>query len=46
MLITLEAFRGQRFLDALRDLCPELDGSAPGALRSKRLPDLRTVVTR
>ena len=45
VLITLDAFRGQRFLDALRDLCPELDGSAPGALRSARLPDLRTVVT-
>src|SRR5258707_1736653 len=44
-LVTLSAFRGQRFLDALRDLCPELDGSAPGALRSTRLPDLRTVVT-
>ena len=43
-LITLDAFRGRRFLDALRDLCPELDGSAPGALRSTRLPALRTVV--
>ncbi|HYM72257.1 MAG TPA: AMP-binding protein [Stellaceae bacterium] len=43
-LITLDAFRGRRFLDALRDLCPELDGSAPGSLTSKRLPALRTVV--
>jgi fatty-acyl-CoA synthase len=43
-LITLEAFRGGRFLDALRDLCPELDRSIPGALRAKRLPSLRTVV--
>jgi fatty-acyl-CoA synthase len=43
-LITLDAFRGRRFLDALRDLCPELDGSAPGALRSARLPSLHTVV--
>ena len=43
-LITLKAFRGRRFLDALRDLCPELDGSPPGALRSARLPNLRTVV--
>src|SRR6201981_411946 len=39
-LITLDAFRGQRFLDALRDLCPELDGSPSGALRSARLPNL------
>jgi fatty-acyl-CoA synthase len=43
-LITLEVFRGGRFLDALRDLCPELDRSIPGALRAKRLPSLRTVV--
>ena len=44
VLITLDAFRGRRFLDALRDLCPELDGSAPGALLSTRLPALRTIV--
>ncbi len=43
-LITLDAFRGRRFLDALRDFCPELDRSIPGALRAKRLPSLRTVV--
>src|SRR5258708_16650587 len=43
-LVTLNAFRGRRFLDALRDLCPELDGSAPGALRSARLPSLKTIV--
>jgi fatty-acyl-CoA synthase len=43
-LVTLDAFRGRRFLDALRDLCPEIDGSAPGALRSARLPSLQTVV--
>src|SRR5271166_4777774 len=43
-LITLDAFRGRRFLEALRDLCPELGGSAPGALRSARLPSLHTVV--
>ena len=44
VLVTLDAFRGRRFLDALRDLCPELDGSAPGALDSARLPALRTTV--
>jgi fatty-acyl-CoA synthase len=43
-LITLDAFRGRRFLDALGDLCPELDRSPPGALRAIRLPSLRTVV--
>src|ERR1700745_4454603 len=43
-LITLDAFRGRRFLNALSDLCPELDRSLPGALRAKRLPSLRTVI--
>jgi fatty-acyl-CoA synthase len=43
-LITLEAFRGRRFLDALRDLCPELGDAQPGALMSARLSSLRTVV--
>jgi len=44
-LITISAFRGRAYLDALHDLCPELAGSAPGALRSERLPNLRTVVS-
>ncbi|TXL74473.1 AMP-binding protein [Vineibacter terrae] len=43
-LVSLSAFRGRPFLDALRTLCPELDGAAPGALHSPRLPALRTVV--
>jgi len=43
-LVTLEAFRGRHFLEALRDLCPELDDATPGALRSTRLPNLRTIV--
>jgi fatty-acyl-CoA synthase len=43
-LVTLDSFRGRGFLDGLRSLCPELDGSAPGALSSARLPALRTVV--
>jgi len=43
-MITLDAFRGRRFLDALRDLCPDLGDAQPGALKSARLPSLRTVV--
>jgi fatty-acyl-CoA synthase len=43
-MITLEAFRGRRFLDALHVLCPELGDAQPGALKSARLPSLRTVV--
>ncbi len=44
-LITVSTFRGRGYLDALHDLCPELAGSAPGALRSERLPRLRSVVS-
>src|SRR6266481_4604270 len=44
VLVTLSDFGVRCFLDALRDLCPELDGSAPGALTSARMPSLHTVV--
>ena len=43
-LVTIDSFRGRGFLGALRSLCSELDGAAPGALRSARLPALCTVV--
>jgi fatty-acyl-CoA synthase len=43
-LITLAAFRGRCFLEALRNLCPELGDAHPGALKTPRLPSLRTVV--
>src|SRR5271170_3863997 len=35
-LVTIDSFRGRGFLGALRSLCPELDGAAPGALSSAR----------
>jgi fatty-acyl-CoA synthase len=44
VLVTLDAFRGRSFLGGLRDLCPELARSAPGALHSAKLPALQTVV--
>jgi fatty-acyl-CoA synthase len=43
-VVTLESFRGRSYLDALYETCPELVGSAPGPLRSERLPELRAVV--
>jgi fatty-acyl-CoA synthase len=45
VLITMEAFRGRGYLAPLYDLCPELARSAPGELRSERLPELRAVVS-
>ena len=43
-IVTMEAFRGRSFLGSLYEICPELAGSAPGELRSERLPELRAVV--
>lgn len=43
-IVTLESFRGRGYLGALYDACPELSRSAPGELRSERLPELRAVI--
>lgn len=34
----------QKYCSMLREICPELDSCAPGALKSKRLPDLHSVI--
>ncbi len=44
-IITMESFRGREYLSAIHAVCPELASSAPGALRSARLPELRAVVS-
>jgi fatty-acyl-CoA synthase len=44
-IVTMEAFRGRSYLGPLYELCPELASSAPGELRSERLPELRAVVS-
>jgi fatty-acyl-CoA synthase len=43
-LVTISQVRGRLFIDALRDLCPEIETASPGALQSPTLPDLRTVI--
>jgi len=45
VIITMESFRGREYLSAIHALCPELASSAPGSLRSTRLPELRAVVS-
>jgi fatty-acyl-CoA synthase len=45
VIVTMEAFRGRGYLEAIHALCPELARSAPGALRSERLPELRAVIS-
>ena len=44
VLVALDAFSGRSFLGTLSELCPELARSAAGALRSAKLPALRTVI--
>lgn len=44
-IITMETFRGRRYLDPLYAMCPELARSAPGELRSETLPELRAVIS-
>jgi fatty-acyl-CoA synthase len=43
-LVTISQVRGRLFIDAIRELCPEMGSASPGALQSPALPDLRTVI--
>ena len=43
-LITAARFKSSDYLGMVRELAPELDGCAPGALASKTLPHLKTVI--
>ncbi len=45
VIITMESFRGREYLPAIHAVCPELASTAPGSLRSARLPELRAVVS-
>ncbi|XP_070846535.1 medium-chain acyl-CoA ligase ACSF2, mitochondrial [Chaetodon trifascialis] len=37
-------FKSQQYCEMLKQICPEIDSSSPGDIRSARLPDLRTVI--
>ncbi|KAM4624226.1 medium-chain acyl-CoA ligase ACSF2, mitochondrial [Polymixia lowei] len=37
-------FKTQKYCDMLRQICPEIGSSSPGAIKSARLPELRTVI--
>ncbi len=43
-LVVAPALKGSNYIDMLRDLLPELDSAAPGALRAQRAPELRVVI--
>ncbi len=43
-LVLSPRFKSSDYVAMVRELAPELDGAAPGELRAKRLPDLRTLI--
>jgi fatty-acyl-CoA synthase len=43
-LLLIDGFRDANFVSILREICPELESSAPGDLQSKNLPSLRTII--
>jgi fatty-acyl-CoA synthase len=43
-LLMIESFRDNNYLAAIRQICPELEGSEPGGLQSTNLPLLRRVI--
>lgn len=44
-LVFPKQFKTQQYYDILKQICPELETSQPGALKSQRLPDLTTVIS-
>ena len=44
-LVLTDGIKGVNYIDIINQLCPELKLSAPGELRSERLPRLKNVVT-
>ncbi len=44
LLIAAEQFKSSQYLEMIRELAPELDGSSAGQLRSERLPQLEIVI--
>ncbi|XP_003467090.1 medium-chain acyl-CoA ligase ACSF2, mitochondrial [Cavia porcellus] len=44
-LVFPKQFKTQQYYNVLKQICPELENAQPGALKSKRLPDLTTVIS-
>uniref|UniRef100_A0A3Q3VKZ3 Medium-chain acyl-CoA ligase ACSF2, mitochondrial n=1 Tax=Mola mola TaxID=94237 RepID=A0A3Q3VKZ3_MOLML len=43
-LVCPEQFKMQQYCDMLRQICPEIESSSPGHIKSARLPELRSVI--
>ncbi len=44
-LVMVSGYKDSNYVEIMRELCPELETSRPGALVAKRLPRLKNVVT-
>lgn len=44
-LVLIDGFKDSNYLEIIKEICPELEHSAPGQLKSKRLPCLKNVIT-
>ena len=44
-LIMIDGIKDIKYVDIIREICPELDTCEPGQLKSARLPYLRNVIT-
>lgn len=43
-LVSVSEVRGRSFIGALRESCPEIASAEPGSLKTKALPELRTII--
>ena len=43
-IIMSEQFRNQHYVEIFKEICPELATCRPGQLKSKRVPDLKSVI--
>ncbi|MCM3077830.1 AMP-binding protein [Brevibacillus invocatus] len=43
-LLLIDSFRDAKYVDMVREICPELEHSEPGKLESVRLPHLKNVI--
>ncbi len=44
-LVMIDGYKDSNYIEIMKELCPELESCAPGELNSKRLPNLRNIIT-
>lgn len=44
-LVMVDGYKDSNYIEIINEICPELKASAPGQLKSKRLPFLKNIIT-